>query len=83
VTVWSQEQMFPGATKQEGPHEMWFSPWFLSVGYHNPGTGCVWVRDDDVVTLSCVDHGGPPTHRVWVLTDTFDDEGLRLGVWPD
>lgn len=81
------------------PSEIWFSPWFLDtckVIYGIDGAGestklvvglsyidlpkATWQRDGLKITKTMKE-----TERktIWILTDTYDDQMHRLGIWPD
>lgn len=69
-----------GVRHGEEKHRTWFSPEFLEIGIvHAPI--CTWKVEGIKVTMTDPD-GIRPT-RIWMLTDEYDHQGHRLGVWPD
>jgi len=64
---------------KEKPTRLWFSPTFLWTCY-SEGTGYTWQRDGNKVTMTSKKDGST---RVWILTDRYQRDGHRLGIWPD
>ena len=69
---------------------LWFAPWFLVFNPYRFGTqACIWERNGNVITKTYRPEYNRPSgkpnapRRVWELTDEYDKDGYRLGVWPD
>jgi hypothetical protein len=68
--------------------ECFFAPWFLSQCYFE-APAVIWQRDGNKVTKTYKPDYKRPSglpnvpQRIWILTDTYDKKGYRLGVWPD
>lgn len=59
---------------------IYFSPWFIRTGsFEDPS--CSWTCEGDKITQHLKTE--ERDDYVWMLTDTYDDWGFRLGVWPD
>lgn len=76
------------------PAQLWFSPWFLSnclAEYDAQSDDpkykswidlpkVTWEREGLKVIKTHKDTGKV---TIWMLTDQYDSQGHRLGVWPD
>jgi hypothetical protein len=60
-------------------HRIWFSQEFLSNRYLD-APYCTWQRDGRKIVQVIRDTGRV---RIWLLTDEYDCDGNRLGIWPD
>jgi hypothetical protein len=63
--------------------ETWFSPAFLALGRVD-APACVWESDGSYVRRTFkAGSKWAGLRTVWRLTDERDEDGFRLGVWPD
>jgi len=67
---------FPGVDMRR----IFFSPWFLEIG-HYEDPSCSWTYDRVRVVQSLKVE--EREDYIWVLTEETNEQGWRLGVWPD
>jgi hypothetical protein len=62
---------------------MWWARWaleFMAEGFELHAPAVHYKREGDKIIRTNVRKGF--TH-IYILTDEYDDDGRRLGVWPD
>ena len=65
---------------------IWFTPEILAIlgeGFTGAAAGFNYSMSGDVIKRVGVNDFADRPTRIWRLTDEFNAEGLRLGVWPD
>lgn len=65
-------------------YQTWFHPEFVGLGCDAMRVApiCCWQYHHRKQIVKQVFHDPKLTH-IWQLTEQYDDNGYRLGVWPD